>query len=151
MPVQIDMEMPRSCGDCRFCRTEVFGCVYCDAYENYGKEISPCTKLQLFAGRKGWCPLVEAKEQKWHVVAEGDLPEEVGNYLVTVERTFFSGEYPRGRVVREVLQAYFKRDDSYIVGYVWWSDCAGLDDRDVLAWRELPEPWKGENKQCENG
>lgn len=40
MPVQIDMEMPRSCGDCRFCRTEVFGCVYCDAYGNYGKEIS---------------------------------------------------------------------------------------------------------------
>lgn len=80
--------------------------------------------------------------QKWHVVAEGDLPEEVGNYLVTVERTFFGGKYPRGRVVREVLQAYFKRDDSYIVGYVWWSDCAGLDDRDVLAWRELPEPWE---------
>lgn len=81
-------------------------------------------------------------KQKWHVVADGDLPEEVGNYLVTVERTFFGGKYPRGRVVREVLQAYFKRDDSYIVGYVWWSDCAGLDDRDVLAWRELPEPWE---------
>ena len=50
MPVQIDMEMPRSCGDCRFCRTEVFGCVYCDAYENYGKEISPCTKLNQSNG-----------------------------------------------------------------------------------------------------
>lgn len=62
MPVQIDMEMPRSCGDCRFCRTEVFGCVYCDAYGNYGKEISPCTKLQLFAGRKDWCPLMEVEE-----------------------------------------------------------------------------------------
>ena len=41
--------------------------------------------------------------------------------------------------------------ESCIVGYVWWSDCAGLDDRDVLAWRELPEPWEGVSEQCENG
>lgn len=86
MPVQIDMEMPRSCGDCRFCRTEVFGCVYCDAYGNYGKEISPCTKLQLFAGRKDWCPLVETEEQKWHVVADGDLPKKIiDEYGIPVE------------------------------------------------------------------
>ena len=136
MPVQIDMEMPRSCGvcDCLYRHRDMTTgfCPFTGHFVNFGD------------GREVDCPLVEAKEQKWHVVAEGDLPEEVGNYLVTVERTFFSGKYPRGRVVREVLQAYFKRDDSYIVGYVWWSDCAGLDDRDVLAWRELPEPWEGE-------
>ena len=83
MPVQIDMEMPRSCGDCRFCRTEVFGCVYCDAYGNYGKEISPCTKLQLFAGRKDWCPLVKTEDRTWHVVADGDLPEDDREVLIT--------------------------------------------------------------------
>lgn len=135
MPVQIDMEMPRSCEvcDCLYRHRDMITgfCPFTGHFVNFGD------------GREVGCPLVEAKEQKWHVVAEGDLPEEVGNYLVTVERTFFSGKYPRGRVVREVLQAYFKRDDSYIVGYVWWSDCAGLDDRDVLAWRELPEPWEG--------
>ena len=146
MPVQIDMEMPRSCLDCRFCTNyRQMDCARCHAVGDYGgREIPEWSTSELYAGRQDWCPLVEAKEQKWHVVADGNLPEEVGNYLVTVERTFFSGKYPRGRVVREVLQAYFKRDDSYIVGYVWWSYCAGLDDRDVLAWRELPEPWEGE-------
>ncbi len=135
MPVQIDMEMPRSCEacDCLYRHRDMTTgfCPFTGHFVNFGD------------GREVDCPLVEAEEQKWHIVAEGDLPEEVGNYLVTVERTFYSGKYPRGRVVREVLQAYFKRDDSYIVGYVWWSDCAGLDDRDVLAWRELPEPWEG--------
>ena len=89
-------------------------------------------------------------KQKWHVVADGDLPEEVGNYLVIVERIFFGGNYPRGKVVREVSKGYFQRDDSYIAGYVWCSDCAGVDnsvgDGRVLAWRELPEPWEGAMK-----
>lgn len=136
MPVQIDMEMPESC--------EVCDCLY----KHRDMDTGFCPLIEHFANFDGMrdedCPLVETEDRTWHVVAEGDLPEEVGNYLVTVERTFFGGKYPRGRVVREVLQAYFKRDDSYIVGYVWWSDCAGLDDRDVLAWRELPEPWEGE-------
>lgn len=110
--------------------------------KNFG-EIGGNNVLQQIIDKQ---PTIKPSASEWHVVAEGDLPEEVGNYLVTVERTFFDGKYPRGRVVREVLQAYFKRDDSYIVGYVWWSDCAGLDDRDVLAWRELPEPWEGAEK-----
>lgn len=151
MPVQIDMEMPRSCLDCRFCIEESSGGANCAASGIWGREICKSVESIPCVIRKKWCPLTETTGTKWHVVAEGDLPEEVGNYLVTVERTFFSGKYPRGRVVREVLQAYFKRDDSYIVGYVWWSDCAGLDDRDVLAWRELPEPWEGVSEQCENG
>lgn len=147
MPVQIDMEMPRSCLDCRFCIEEPYGGANCIASGIWGREICEHIESIPCVIRKKWCPLTETTDTKWHVVADGDFPEEVGNYLVTVERTFFSGEYPRGRVVREVLQAYFKRDDSYIVGYVWWSDCAGLDDRDVLAWRELPEPWEGENNE----
>lgn len=139
MPVQIDMEMPRSCGDCRFCRTEVFGCVYCDAYGNYSKEISPCTKLQLFAGRKDWCPLMEAKEQKWHVVADGDLPP----------------KRPKRGFLHLYIVTYNYEDDPMITpctGLAWY-DCKGewigyneeIDDfesGDVLAWRELPEPWE---------
>ena len=58
MPVQIDMEMPRNCGDCRFCVGAIHGNINCRAYRECGKEISPCTKLQLFAERKDWCPLV---------------------------------------------------------------------------------------------
>lgn len=143
MPVQIDMEMPRSCGDCRFCRTGVFGCVYCDAYANYGKEISPCTKLQLFAGRKDWCPLVKAKKQKWHVVADGDLPP----------------KRPRRGFLHLYIVTYNYEDDPMInprTGLAWY-DCKGewigyneeIDDfesGDVLAWRELPEPWEGAEK-----
>lgn len=62
MPVQIDMEMPRSCGDCRFCIGLIHSNIACRAYGEYGKEISPCTKLQLFAGRKDWCPLMEVEK-----------------------------------------------------------------------------------------
>ena len=124
MPVQIDMEMPRSCGDCRFCRTEVFGCVYCDAYENYGKEISPCTKLQLFAGRKDWCPLVETEDRTWHVVTDGDLPEEKGFYQCTV-----LGNHKDEVFIADVYKGaagFFYDNELY----------------EVIAWRELPVPWE---------
>lgn len=135
MPVQIDMEMPRSCGDCRFCRTEVFGCVYCDAYANYGKEISPCTKLQLFAGRKGWCPLMEVEDRTWHVVAEGDLPPKLKDgkraktYLITKQNGI--------------------NDTRKSIDFAFWNGEAFGRERKcnigvsgVLAWRELPEPWE---------
>lgn len=115
--------------------------------EKCGRIISYDTYFKRYVCRQCGYEENPIDNKGWHVVADGDLPEKVGNYLVTVERTFFGGKYPRGRVVREVLQAYFKRDDSYIVGYVWWSDCAGLDDRDVLAWQELPEPWEGVNNE----
>ena len=138
MPVQIDMEMPRSCGDCRFCRTEVFGCVYCDAYGNYGKEISPCTKLQLFAGRKDWCPLAETEEQKWHVVADGDLPPKpkdgIKRYLVTKQR---QNDWSK----RIVTALYWDGNDFYNDGL------SGSRIRYVLAWRELLEPCKGANNE----
>ena len=131
MPVQIDMEMPRSCGDCRFCRTEVFGCVYCDAYENYGKEISPCTKLQLFAGRKDWCPLVETEDRTWHVVAEGDLPEEVNKTYQCTVLDKFEKEIVLAEILYGTFVGFFC--DTYLY--------------DVLAWRELPEPWEGRKEQ----
>lgn len=139
MPVQINMEMPRSCGDCRFCRTEVFGCVYCDAYENYGKEISPCTKLQLFAGRKDWCPLVETEEQKWHVVADGDLPKKIiDEYGIPVEYIVMiaGAEEPTTAVMDEDGEWYDVAFEYYNIPE------SEKDYFNVVAWRELPEPWE---------
>lgn len=73
--------------------------------------------------------------QKWHVVAEGDLPPGF-LYLYIVTYTY--------------------EDDPMINPYTGlaWYDCKGewigynkeIDDfesGEVLAWRELPEPWEG--------
>ena len=66
MPIQIDMEMPRSCEacDCLYRHRDMTTgfCPFTGHFVNFGD------------GREVDCPLVEAKEQKWHVVAEGDLP-----------------------------------------------------------------------------
>ena len=139
MPVQIDMEMPRSCGDCRFCRTEVFGCVYCDAYGNYGKEISPCTKLQLFAGRKDWCPLVETEDRTWHVVAEGDLPEDDKEVLITYKSKI------DGELNVDITSYCEVAFGGHSLGYKDWGSPFPYfhTNNEVITWRELPEPWEG--------
>jgi len=61
-------------------------------------------------------------KQKWHVVAEGDLPPKLkdGKRAKTGEA--------------------FGRERKCNIGV-----------SGVLAWRELPEPWEGVNEQCENG
>ncbi|MBO1704032.1 hypothetical protein [Eubacterium callanderi] len=78
--------------------------------------------------------------QKWHVVAEGDLPpklkdgERAKTYLIT------------------------KNDTQKYIDFAFWDGEAFGRERKcnivvsgVLAWRELPEPWEGVNEQCENG
>ena len=65
--------------------------------------------------------------QKWHVVAEGDLPEEVNKtYQCTV-----LDKFREEIVLAEVL--YGKFVGFFCDTYIY----------DVLAWRELPEPWEG--------
>ncbi|MBU5306040.1 hypothetical protein [Eubacterium callanderi] len=80
-------------------------------------------------------------KQKWHVVADGDLPP----------------KRPKRGFLHLYIVTYNYEDDPMITprtGLAWY-DCKGewigyneeIDDfesGDVLAWRELPEPWEGE-------
>lgn len=64
-------------------------------------------------------------KQKWHVVAEGDLPEEKGFYQCTLsnnhkDEVFIADVY-------NAFSGFFFDHELY----------------EVLAWRELPEPWEG--------
>lgn len=82
--------------------------------------------------------------QKWHVVAEGDLPpklkdgERAKTYLITKQN---------GR-----------NDTCKCIDFAFWNGEAFGRERKcnivvsgILAWRELPEPWEGVSEQCENG
>lgn len=138
MPVQIDMEMPRSCLDCRFCTNyRQMDCARCHAVGDYGgREIPECSTSELYAGRQDWCPLVETEDRTWHVVAEGDLPPKLKDgkraktYLITKQN---------GR-----------NDTRKSIDFAFWNGEAFGRERKcnigvsgVLAWRELPEPWEG--------
>lgn len=62
--------------------------------------------------------------KKWHVVAEGDLPEEKGFYQCTVldnqkNEVFIADVYNE-------TTGFFSNNELY----------------EVTAWRELPEPWE---------
>ncbi|WPK75667.1 hypothetical protein [Eubacterium callanderi] len=138
MPVQIDMEMPRSCLDCRFCTNyRQMDCARCHAVGDYGgREIPECSTSELYAGRQDWCPLVETEDRTWHVVAEGDLPPKLKDgkraktYLITKQN---------GR-----------NDTRKSIDFAFWNGEAFGRERKcnigvsgVLAWRELPDPWEG--------
>ena len=75
-------------------------------------------------------------KQKWHVVAEGDLPPKLKDgkraktYLITKQNG--------------------KNDTRKSIDFAFWNGEAFGRERKcnigvsgVLAWRELPEPWKG--------
>lgn len=128
MPVQIDMEMPESCWECRLRREDRYSSSYvCSLYN------ACCRYLEE---RPDWCPLMEAKEEKWHVVADEDLPpklkdgERAKTYLITKQN---------GR-----------NDTRKSIDFAFWNGEAFGRERKcnigvsgVLAWRELPEPWEG--------
>ena len=147
MPIQIDMEMPRSCGDCRFCTNyRQMDCARCHAVGDYGgREIPEWSTSELYAGRQEWCPLKETPT--WHVVAEGDLPEDDREVLITYKSNI-DGELNVD--ISVYCEATFGgRSLEY---KEWGSPFPYFHvDNEVLAWRELPEPWEGANKQCENG
>lgn len=67
-------------------------------------------------------------KQKWHVVAEGDLPEEKGFYQCTVLDNH-KNEVFIADVYKEAA-GFFYDNELY----------------EVIAWRELPEPWEGAEK-----
>lgn len=121
MPVQIDMEMPKNCRTCRFCQDDD----YLPGYFCFLND--DCCEFST--DRPDWCPLVKTKEQKWHVVADGDLPDEKGFYQCTL-----SNNHKDEVFIADVYNAFggfFFDHELY----------------EVLAWRELPEPWEGEEKE----
>ena len=65
--------------------------------------------------------------QKWHVVAEGDLPEEVNKTYQCTVLDKFEKEIVLAEILYGTFVGFFC--DTYLY--------------EVLAWRELPEPWEG--------
>lgn len=122
----LDKDCLRSCEECNI--VEMYKKLA--AYEDIG--LKP-EELQEMVDR-----------QKWHVVAEGDLPPKLKDgkraktYLITKQN---------GR-----------NDTRKSIDFAFWNGEAFGRERKcnigvsgVFAWRELPEPWEGANKQCENG
>ncbi|ARD64042.1 hypothetical protein [Eubacterium limosum] len=131
MPVQIDMEMPRSCGvcDCLYRHRDMTTgfCPFTGHFVNFGD------------GREVDCPLVEAKEQKWHVVAEGDLPEDDREVLITYKSNI------DGELNVDITSYCEVALGGRGMGYKEWGSPFPYFHvyNEVLAWRELPEPWEG--------
>lgn len=139
MPVQIDMEMPRSCGDCRFCIEESYGGANCIASGIWGREICEHVDSIPCVIRKKWCPLTETTGTKWHVVAEGDLPEDDRNVLITYKSNI-DGE------LNVDISAYCEATfGGRSLEYKEWGSLFPYfhANNEVIAWRELPEPWEG--------
>lgn len=130
MPVQIDMELPESCLDCRFCIEESSGGANCAASGIWGREICKSVESIPCVIRKKWCPLTETTDTKWHVVAEGDLPEEVNKTYQCTVLDKFEKEIVLAEILYGTFVGFFC--DTYLY--------------EVLAWRELPEPWEGKAK-----
>ena len=70
-------------------------------------------------------------QQKWHVVADGDLPEEKGQYLLQMEVT-------NSKIMPFMIGFYRSKSRTFPLENHY---------HHILAWRELPEPWEGENNE----
>lgn len=139
MPVQIDMEMPRSCLDCRFCIEESYGGANCIASGIWGREICEHIDSIPCVIRKKWCPLTETTDTKWHVVADGDLPEDDREVLITYKSNI------DGELNVDITSYCEVALGGRGMGYKEWGSPFPYFhvDNEVLAWRELPEPWEG--------
>ena len=141
--IQIDMEMPRSCLDCRFCIEEPYGGANCIASGIWGREICEHVESIPCVIRKKWCPLTETTDTKWHVVAEGDLPEDDREVLITYKSNI------DGELNVDITSYCEVALGGRGMGYKEWGSPFPYFhvDNEVLAWRELPEPWEGENNE----
>lgn len=114
----LDKDCLRSCEDCNIVK------MYkkLAAYEDIGLKPEELQEI--------------VDKQKWHVVADGDLPPkpEIGmkKYLITKVRE----QDFRKKMVTEL----------YWDGNGFYHGLFSSEIRDILAWRELPEPWEGETK-----
>ena len=105
----LDKDCLRSCEECNI--VEMYKKLA--AYEDIG--LKP-EELQEMVDR-----------QKWHVVAEGDLPEEVNKIYQCTVLDKFEKEIVLAEILYGTFVGFFC--DTYLY--------------EVLAWRELPEPWEG--------
>ena len=82
--------------------------------------------------------------QKWHVMAEGDLPKKIiDEYGIPVEYIVMiaGAEEPTTAVMDE-------DGEWYDVAFEYYNIPGSEKDYfNVVAWRELPEPWEGANNE----
>ena len=125
MPVQIDMELPESCDKCKFCQEDEYSPGYF-CFLN-----GDCCEFSI--ERPDWCLLKEMTDPTWHVVADGDLPPKpesgIKRYLVT--------KVSAQDLSRKIVT------DLYWDGNGFYQGFFRREIHNVLAWRELPEPWEG--------
>lgn len=92
--------------------------------KNFG-EIGGNNVLQQIIDKQ---PTIKPSASEWHVVADGDLPEEKWFYQCTVLDNH-KNEVFIADVYKEAAGFFFD-NELY----------------EVIAWRELPEPWEGAEK-----
>ena len=117
----LDKDCLRSCEECNI--VEMYKKLA--AYEDIG--LKP-EELQEMVDR-----------QKWHVVAEGDLPEDDRNVLITYKSNI-DGE------LNVDISAYCEATfGGRSLEYKEWGSLFPYfhANNEVIAWRELPEPWEG--------
>lgn len=70
-------------------------------------------------------------KQKWHIVADGELPQKEDQYLVTISANGFV----------EVLKGFWKHGRMDFIN----EDGCYFDDLNLVAtaWMKWPEPWEG--------
>lgn len=78
-------------------------------------------------------------KQKWHVVAEGDLPEDDREVLITYKSNI------DGELNVDITSYCEVALGGRGMGYKEWGSPFPYFHvyNEVLAWRELPEPWEG--------
>jgi len=74
--------------------------------------------------------LEQQEKERWHVVADGDLPKESGSYIVTTKN----------------LTGYSPIKDNVFECTLYGNDFTfqRWEDNKVIAWKELPEEYKPE-------
>lgn len=81
-------------------------------------------------------------KQKWHVVTEGDLPEDDREVLITYKSNI------DGELNVDITSYCEVALGGRGMGYKEWGSPFPYFHvyNEVLAWRELPEPWEGAEK-----
>lgn len=116
------MEMPKDCGECKFCHTENFTTWCCIT----GREDIFYDAIPV------WCPL---EKPRW-IPVNDMLPSRSGMFLVTVAEKY--------GISLTVWRAMFviKLSKWFVSGGEFDTDITD----DVLAWMPLPEPYREDGK-----
>lgn len=105
-------------GDCFSCPLNHYD------YANKGIAVCGLTNVLGEAGKE--CPLEEAKEIEWHPYPE-EKPPHAGRFLVTYKN-----------------KQCHNRRETKTVSYLFKSSMFNSHKDSIIAWAELPEPYKEE-------